>query len=733
VHSMKILDQFEHAVRELAEDLAEIPFFSRAIRKRDRETLLRRSAPASRFSIARPIVILIMASIMAFFFQRISYYFDWLSAVANDKHVVDLTTLGHSWEVHYGSSPLCGKVDCYLTESYPESAYEKKMVLPAREFPLLDYKSGQSIYLRTTLTIPQNIRELKQTLAIQSLYIWADHYDFYINDRLVTQGGAETLFVTIPSDLVPSDGKLFLAFKIDPGKLPYQGLSNNSDLLLGPKAILAKTAFQSMEVRTTYYLWFLIPKLIFCLIFSVLFIAVARHLEVLLFVLYGYASAWSIFVDTDYAVGVFGNLTKPYVSDVVHECIAQFLLIGFVYAYFRRKSSILVKVYCGAGLLLGALVVSYLYVSPMQEVLLRFGMMDKIREALRCVALSFGAFEGIITVIYLGKNGTSRFRLISCSVMSTFFICSLILFLEHYVGSKWHGYYGIKALIFEFVLFSALSAVVAVEFGLSVTQKNYLKGAFGRFVDPILVDQIMVQRRVIAPERREISVMFADIRSFTEICEVFPENEVLELVREYRSVMVKTIKEHGGYIDKFVGDAIMAFWGAPNSQKNHAELAIKTASAMRRELALFNQSRRNSCRFEISIGIGLARGEAIVGEIDGIEKTEYTALGQVVNLAARVESFTKEMKTDILFSSELYGEVSSRVLAERYDDIHLKGIETPVRLYKLVGVIGADQVLNCYEARWDSEFGKMSEGGIVKDAGGNLRIFSYRDVKKIAA
>jgi class 3 adenylate cyclase len=489
-----------------------------------------------------------------------------------------------------------------------------------------------------------------------------------------------------------------------------------------------------MEVRTTYYLWFLIPKLIFCLIFSILFIAVARHLEVLFFVLYGYASAWSIYVDTDYSVGVFGNLTKPFISDVAYNCVAEFLLIGFVYAFFRRKSKLLPRVYVGLGTILIGCVGAYLFVPRAQAVLLHWEALDKLHEVLRCLALSYGSFESVITVVYLGKQGRSRFRLFSCSAMGVFFVCSLILFIEHYVGSKWTGFYGIKALIFDFVLFAALASVVAVEFGLSVTQKNFLKGAFGRFVDPVLVDQIMVRRKVIAPERREISLMFADIRSFTEICEEFPTDEVLAMLKEYRAVMVRVIKENGGFIDKFVGDAIMAFWGAPHIQVNHAYLAVKTSLTMRRELALLNQRRREAGHFEIAMGIGIAYGEAIVGEIDGDEKTEYTALGQVVNLAARVESFTKDLSTDILLSETLYEAVKDKVVVEEYEKIRLKGIETPVRLLKLIGSFNeSSRQLTCYNSLWSSRFSDLKAAGVVRDAGDNLRVLKYRGSKKRVA
>lgn len=351
---------------------------------------------------------------------------------------------------------------------------------------------------------------------------------------------------------------------------------------------------------------------------------------------------------------------------------------------------------------------------------------------MRFVALCYGSFESVMTVIYLGNRRKSRFRLLSCSVMGVFFLCSLILFVDHYIGSKWTGFYGIKALIFDFILFTALASVVAVEFGLSVTQKNYLKGAFGRFVDPVLVDQIMVQRKVIVPERREISVMFSDIRSFTEICEVVPAVDVLEMLKEYRAVMVKTIKDHGGYIDKFVGDAIMAFWGAPQAHGDHTTQAVFAALAMRKELDRLNQKRRASGLFEIEMGVGIAQGEAIVGEIDGEEKTEYTALGQSVNLAARVEGFTKELQTDILLSDELYHSVKSHVVVERFENVQLKGIDNPVKLFKLIGAF-EDGALVCHYSPWQSRFDVVKAPGIVSEAGGNLRKLSYRDKPKQVA
>ncbi len=206
---------------------------------------------------------------------------------------------------------------------------------------------------------------------------------------------------------------------------------------------------------------------------------------------------------------------------------------------------------------------------------------------------------------------------------------------------------------------------------------------FGRFLDPRVVRNLVSQGETsqsLSGQNRQITVLFSDIRGFTTLSETSPPEEIVALLNRYFSLQVETIFQHGGTLDKFIGDAIMAFWGAPHEDKKHAEHAVTAAFQMIDRLLQFKQE-LGAAGETFDIGIGIHSGDAVVGFIGSEHRLDYTAIGDTVNLASRIEGLTKEVAR-ILVSRETMQHCLDTFDFISHGSYKVKGRAQAVELYE---------------------------------------------------
>jgi adenylate cyclase len=183
-------------------------------------------------------------------------------------------------------------------------------------------------------------------------------------------------------------------------------------------------------------------------------------------------------------------------------------------------------------------------------------------------------------------------------------------------------------------------------------------------------------------ERKEVTILFSDIRGYTTLTENLEAAEVVSLLNNYFETMVEAVFNCDGTLDKFIGDALMAVFGAPLPLKDHAWKAVQSALDMRRRLDEFNRQQKEH---NIRIGIGISSGEVVSGNIGSQKRMDYTVIGDGVNLSARLESVTKEYKCDIIISEFTYQLCSDRIWVRELDKIRVKGKNQAVGIYELIG------------------------------------------------
>jgi len=234
----------------------------------------------------------------------------------------------------------------------------------------------------------------------------------------------------------------------------------------------------------------------------------------------------------------------------------------------------------------------------------------------------------------------------------------------------------------------ALLGGVGYQYFFEDREKRRVKQLFGRYVSKDVYAVLMANPGLarLGGQRREMSVLFSDIRGFTTVTERGQPDEIVSMLNEYFSSMVDLVFKHGGTLDKFVGDMVMALYGAPLDDPDHADHAVQTALAMIAELGRLNARWKEQGRFSgLDIGIGINTGPMIAGNIGSEAIMSYTVIGDAVNLGSRLESLNKEFGTRIIISDatrqRLKGDYEFRPLG----DVVVKGKTYPVAIFEVVG------------------------------------------------
>ncbi len=227
-----------------------------------------------------------------------------------------------------------------------------------------------------------------------------------------------------------------------------------------------------------------------------------------------------------------------------------------------------------------------------------------------------------------------------------------------------------------------------------ISDEKRLKSTMYRYMSADVAEQLLENpdfANKMGGDRKEVSVLFSDIRSYTTITEGLTAEEVVRMLNRYFESMVDAVFEYKGTLDKYIGDAIMAVYGSPLPLDDHEWMAVQTAVEMRHRLVKFNQEWVAEGHEPIRIGIGINSDVVISGNIGSSKRTEFTAIGDGVNLGSRLESASKQYGTDIVISEYTYKPCADRIWARELDFLKVKGKTKPVSIYELVEV-GTTQI-----------------------------------------
>ena len=241
-----------------------------------------------------------------------------------------------------------------------------------------------------------------------------------------------------------------------------------------------------------------------------------------------------------------------------------------------------------------------------------------------------------------------------------------------------------------------------IQMSRGLAEREKLMVSFSKFTNKTIAQKAASGELALGGETRNATIFFSDIRSFTAMSEKMQPKEVVEFLNEYMTRMVECVNKTNGVVDKYIGDAIMAVWGAPESSGNPAQDAMNAVAAalmMRAALFNFNKSRREKGLAPVHIGCGINSGPVVAGQIGSNERMEYTVIGDAVNLASRTEALNKPFATDILITENTYNLIKSRLIVEEMPGDHVKGKTEAIKMFAVINIAGREKPSTIEEVR----------------------------------
>ncbi|HAR63968.1 MAG: hypothetical protein DKM50_12990 [Candidatus Margulisiibacteriota bacterium] len=291
----------------------------------------------------------------------------------------------------------------------------------------------------------------------------------------------------------------------------------------------------------------------------------------------------------------------------------------------------------------------------------------------------------IISVIIIAVITT--FSIVYISHIAKYFIAVILLLcygiLSRFLFVRFNLYLPITPVLFTAVM-AYLISLIYISFT-ETKEKLRIRRTFSKYLAPAVMHEVLRKYGDLEPEvgkKIEATILFSDIRSFTTISEYYPVELVVKLLNEYFEVMINSIHLNSGTLDKMIGDAIMAFWNSPILIEDHSLRAVETAFRMQELMVVMNEKWKKDGYPHLRIGIGINTGEAIIGNIGSSTRLDYTAIGDNVNLASRLEGLCKVYSAKIVISEFTYAYIKDIFPCRILDNVRVKGKLNPIAIYE---------------------------------------------------
>lgn len=275
--------------------------------------------------------------------------------------------------------------------------------------------------------------------------------------------------------------------------------------------------------------------------------------------------------------------------------------------------------------------------------------------------------------------------------MKVFYVTASVIFLiliyfafSVYLFEAHNRWLEVARPVFGIVI--AFTSTMTYRYLTEEKQKRFIKNTFQHYLTPSVVNKLMEKPEMLklGGEKRNMSVLFSDIQGFTTISEMMEAEKLVELLNQYLTEMTNIVLNFDGTLDKYEGDAIMAFWNAPLDQPNHAVRACYSALEMQNTLSKMREKWQSEGKIPLYARVGINSGDMVVGNMGSKKRFDYTVMGDSVNLGSRLESANKQYNTYIMISETTYNQAKDKIEVRYLDELQVKGKTESVKVYELL-------------------------------------------------
>ena len=345
-----------------------------------------------------------------------------------------------------------------------------------------------------------------------------------------------------------------------------------------------------------------------------------------------------------------------------------------------------------------------------------------------CTIIIFGLLMGLIIPRLKAVKGI----LFALIIVGVFVAINMLLF------SKFNVWLNLiyPALTMAFIYLG----ITVYRYITEEREKKKIRGAFQYYLTASVINEMLKDpsKLKLGGDKKNLSVLFSDIRGFTTISEKLSPEDLVHLLNEYLTAMTDIVFKYDGTLDKYMGDAIMAVFGAPLDQPDHAKRACLTALDMMNELHKLQKKWQEEGKPPLNIGIGINSGDMVVGNMGSQMRFDYTVMGDMVNLGSRLEGTNKEYGSNIIFSEFTYDAVKDYVCCRELDSVRVKGKKLPVKIYELLGekkdeskwkdfIVSFEEGLKLYRtSKWDEAIAAFQKTLSIRPEDETSRIYIER-------